>query len=113
MRLECSDGAFGGIASVHVGWHQLEFGLPFLPYLLLVCLAALIVQNLEVDSVSAAMEAFHDLVGCGKAMAVVLRLEGLDEDGIRIGVVGKHDVVVAAPGAHREPASVVGVELAD
>ena len=46
-------------------------------------------------------------------MAVVLGLEGFDKNDVGVDVIGEHYVVVAAAGADREAAHVVGVEFAD
>ena len=40
-------------------------------------------------------------------------MEGLDEDGISVAVLGNHQVLVAAAGADREASCVVCVERAD
>ena len=46
-------------------------------------------------------------------MAVFSCLEGIDEDGICVAVVGNHQVLVAAAGADGEASCVVCVERAD
>ena len=58
-------------------------------------------------------ETLHDGVVGGDAVFILLSLECGLEDGVGIIVVGNHDVLVAAAGVDREPASVVSVELFD
>ena len=66
-----------------------------------------------VDDVTASLEACH-YAGVGRyALVVFLCLEGLNEDGNCISVVGHHQVLVAAAGADGEAACVVRVERAD
>ena len=66
-----------------------------------------------VDDVTASLDAGHD-AGVGRdAVAVFLCLEGLDEDGICVAVVGDHQVLVAAAGSDGEASCVVCVERAD
>ena len=59
------------------------------------------------------MEMGHEAFGSGKAVVVVLGLEGLDENDVGVDVIGKHCVIIAAAGADREAAHVVGAELGD
>ena len=66
-----------------------------------------------INDVDASLEAGHD-VGVGRyAVAVCSCLEGLDEDGVCIAVVGHHQVLIAAAGADGEAACVVHVERDD
>ena len=64
-------------------------------------------------SSESSLEAGHD-AGVGRSVVVVFScLEGLDEDGVGVAVVGHHQVLIAAAGADGEAASVVRVERAD
>ena len=66
-----------------------------------------------VDDVTASLEAGHD-AGVGRdAVAVFPCLEGLDEDGVGVAVVGDHQGSVAAAGLDGEASCFVGVELAN
>ena len=55
------------------------------------------------------MVAYH----CDKNSILFSCLEGLDEDGVFIAVVGHHQVLIADAGANREAACVFRVERAD
>jgi len=63
--------------------------------------------------VASKLEALHDAVVSGDAMAIVARFKRFDEDNVAVGVVREHYVVVAAARADGEAAHVVSVELAD
>ena len=45
------------------------------------------------------LEAGHNAVGCGEAVAVVAGQERVDQDYVGVYVVGDHDEVVATAGA--------------
>ena len=66
-----------------------------------------------VDDVTASLEAGHDASVGRYSVEVFSCLEGLDEDGVFIAMVGHHQVLVAAAGADREASCVVRVERAD
>ena len=88
-------------------------GCPDVGDVLVVLFACLVIEYLVVDDVTASLEAGHD-EGVGRdAVAVFPCLEGLDEDGIGVAVVGNHQVLVAAVGADWEVSCVVYVERAD
>ena len=75
--------------------------------------ACFVIKDLVVDDVTASLEAGND-AGIGRyAVAVFSCLEGLDEDGVCVVVVGDHQVLVAAAGADGEASCVVCVERAD
>ena len=80
---------------------------------LAVFLAGLVVEDLVVDDVIASLEAGHDASVGRYAVVVFSCLEGLDENGVFIAVVGHHQVLVAAAGADGEAACVVCIERAD
>ena len=96
-----------------VGGYQLVCIRPDVGDVAPVFLASFVVKDLMVDDVAASLEAVHDS-GVGRYEVVVLSfLEGLDEDGVCIAVVGHHQVLIAAAGADGEAACVVRVESAD
>ena len=66
-----------------------------------------------INDVAARLELGHDASVGRYAVAVFSCLEGLDEDGVGVSVVGDHQVLVAAAGADREASCVVCVERAD
>ena len=113
MGLKGLDHSLGNVATMHVRWHKLEGCVPLLGDHLFVGSTALVVEYLEVHAVAVLLQAGHDAVGCGEAVAVVLGLEGLDHDSVGVDVVGEHDVLVAAARADGEAAHVVGVKFAD
>ena len=61
-----------------------------------VFLAGFVVEYLVVYGVAASLEACYDAGVGGYAVAVLSCLEGLNEDGVCIAVVGHHQVLVAA-----------------
>ena len=78
-----------------------------------VLLACLIIEELVVDDVTVSLEVGHD-AGVGRyVVAVFSCLEGLDEDGVGVAVVGDHQVLVATAGAYGEASCVFCVERAD
>ena len=67
-----------------------------------VFLSCFVIKDLVVNDVTTSLEAGHD-AGVGRdAVAVFSFLEGLDEDGVCVAVVGNHQVLVAAAGADGE-----------
>ena len=102
-----ADGTFGYVAPMDVGGYQLVCRCPDVSDVAAVFLAGFVVEYLVVDGVTASLEVGHDLGVFGYAVVVFLCLEGLDEDGVCITVVGQHQVFVAAAGADREAACVV------
>ena len=80
---------------------------------LAVFLAGFVVEDLVVDDVTASLEAGHDASVGRYAVTVFSCLEGLDEDGVSVAVVGDHQVLVAAAGADGEASCVIRVERAD
>ena len=64
-----------------------------------VFLARFDIEDLVVDDVAASLEEGHD-AGVGRdAVAVFLCLEGLDEYGVGVAVVGDYQILVATAGA--------------
>ena len=78
-----------------------------------VFLDCFVIEDLVVDDVTASLEAGHDAGADWDAVAVLPCLEGLDEDGVGVAVVGDHQVLVAAAGVDGEASCVFCVERAD
>ena len=76
-------------------------------------MAGFVVEDLMFDNVPFVAEAGHDAGMSSNAMAVVVRLEGFDEDDVAVTVVDQHDVLVATTGAGGEASHIVHVEFAD
>ena len=66
-----------------------------------------------IDNVTSRLEAGHDVSVRRDVVAVILCLEGLNEDGVYVAVVGDHQVLVATAGADGEASCVVCVERVD
>ena len=113
MSLEGEDGTFGYVAKVDVGGYQLVCGCPDVGDVSALFLACFVIEDLVVDDVNASLEAGHDASVGRYAVAVFSCLEGLDEDGVCVVVVGDHQVLVAAAGADREASYVIYVERDD
>ena len=98
MSFEGADGTFGYVATMDIGGYQLVCGCPYVCDVSALILAGFVVEDLVVDDVTAILEAGH-YAGVGRyALVVFLCLEGLNEDGNCISVVGHHQVLVAAAG---------------
>ena len=95
MSLEGADGTFGYVATMDVGGYQLVCGFPDVGDVSAVFLAGFIFEELVVDDVTTSLEAGHDASVGRYAVAVFSCLEGLDEDGVCVAVVGNHQVLVA------------------
>ena len=113
MSFEGVDCTFGYVAPMDVGGYQLVCSHPDVGDVSAVFLAGFVVEYLVVNDVTAILEAGHDASVGRYAVAVLSCLEGLNEDGVRIAVVGHHQVLFADAGADREAACVVHVERAD
>ena len=113
MSLEGEDGTFGYVAKVDVRGYQLVCGCPDVGDVSALFLACFVIEDLVVDDVTASLEAGHDASVGRYAVAVFSCLEGLNEDGVCVAVVGDHQVLVAAAGADWEASCFVCVERAD
>ena len=113
MSFEGVDGTFGYVEPMDVGGYQLLCSRPDVGDVVAVFLDGFVVEDLMVNDVAARLEAGHDAVVGSYVVAVFLCLEGLDEDGVCIAVVGHHQVLIAAVGADGEAACVIRVERAD
>ena len=96
-----------------IGGYQLVCGCPDVGDVSALFLACFVIEDLVVDDVNASLEAGLDAGVGGYTVAVFLCLEGLDEDGVGVSVVGDHQVLVATAGADWEASCVVCVERAD
>ena len=98
MSLECVDGTFGDVATMDIGGHKLVSGCPDVSDALAVFLDRFVIEDLVVYDVDVSLESGHD-TGVGRyVVAVFPCLEGLNEYGIGVAVVGDHQVLVAAAG---------------
>ena len=116
MSFDGADGTFGYVATMDVGEYQLVCSRPYFGDVSEVFLAGFVVEDLMIDDVAARLEAGHD-AGVGRyAVAVFSCMEGLDEDGVCIAVVGHHKYwlplqertgkrPVSHRGTHRLPSS--------
>ena len=66
-----------------------------------------------VDDMTTSLEAGHDAGVVRDAVAVFPCLEGLDEGGVGVAVIGYHQLLVASAGADGEASYVVCVERSD
>ena len=113
MRFEGADGTFGYVAPIDVRGYQLLCGRLDVGDVPAVFLSGFVVEDLVVDDVTTILEAGHDASVGRYAVTVFSCLEGLDEDGVCIAMVGHHQILVAAAGADGEAACVVRVERVD
>ena len=90
VGFEGADGTFGDVAAVDIGGHELVCGLPDVSDVATVLLAGFVVEDLVVNDVAARLEAGHD-AGVGRdTVAVLAGLEGFNEDGVGVAMVGDH-----------------------
>jgi hypothetical protein len=113
VRLESLDGAFGYVAAMHVGGDELVGAVPVFSDDSTVFSTGFVVQNLVVNGVCPCCKSSHEVVVGWDAVSVVAGLEGFDEDGVGVTVVGQHEVLVAAARPYGEASHVVREELAD
>ena len=90
MCFEGLDGAFGYVASVHVGGDELVGAVPIFSDDSTVFCTGFVVQNLVVNCVGTCCEVTHELIVGWNAVSVVAGLEGFNEDGIGVTVVCQH-----------------------
>ena len=113
MSFEGADGTFGYVVTMDIGGYQLVCGCPDVGDVSAVFLAGFVVEDLVVDDVTVSLEADRDASVGRYAVTVFLCLEGLDENGVCVAVVGDHQVLVAAAGADWEASCVICLERAD
>ena len=78
----------------------------------MVLLAGFVVEELVLNNVSALLEAGHDAGVCRDMVAILVGMEGFDENDVGVAMASNNEVLVAAAGAEWEAACVVGVESA-
>ena len=108
MCLEGLDGALGNVAAMHVWGDELVCAFPVVGDDSTVFSTGFVVQYLVVDGVGLCCELTHELVVGRDTVSVLAGLEGLDQDGVGVTVVGKHEVLVAAARPYREATHVIG-----
>ena len=113
MCFEGAEGTFGYVSLMDVGGYQLVCSRPYVSDVSALVLACFVIKDLAFDDVTASLEAGHDASVGRYAVAIFSCLEGLDEDGIFIAVVGHHQVLVSAAGADGEASCVFRVESSD
>ena len=113
MRFERLNGTFSKVAAMYVRRYELVGSSPILGDGADVFCAGFVVEHLVIHSVAACLETGHKTRVGWDAVSVVARLEGFDEDGIGVAVIGQHDVLIAAAQTDREAAHVVCEEFAD
>ena len=96
MCLEGVDGSFGDVTTMGIRGNELELRPPLLLDVELVGCAALVVKDLEADTMAALYEAGHDPICGSKAVAVVKGFEWIHQDYIGVHMIGEHNEVVAA-----------------
>ncbi len=111
--LERANGVLCLIAGMHVWRGKLESGIPLEGDCFFISGAGFVIQDLEINRKPTSFQTSHDcVVGCD-AVAVTLRLEGLLEDEVAVGVEGNHDILVAGASSDGEAVGVIGEELAE
>ena len=111
MSFEGTDCQLSGVAAVDAWRDKLELADPLAFYGQLVGLDGLVVEDLEVNSVTDILETRHDAVVRCDVVLVVPGMEVFDQNGIGVNMVRQHNVVVAAAGADGEAAHVICLEL--
>ena len=71
MGFKSTDDAFGYILAMEIWWDKLEGAVPLINDGATILGASLIVEDLEVNSVSLIFEAIHDVIVCSNVMPVV------------------------------------------
>ena len=98
MRFEGVDGSFSNIAAVEIRRDKLEVVFHVFKDGAAVFGTGFIIEDLVVNNVSFGLEASNNGILGGDMLAIVVRLECRDKDGVGIDVVGEHDVLVATLG---------------
>ena len=112
MGFKGGDGTFENVAAVGIGGHELVCGLSDVSDVATVLLAGFVVEELVLNNVSALLEAGHDAGVCRDMVAILVGMEGFDENDVGVAMASNNEVLVAAAGAEWEAACVVGVESA-
>jgi hypothetical protein len=96
MGFECADGAFGFVATMHIGWDKLKCAFVGVRNGKFVGCAGFVVEDLLFDLDVSGFETRHDFVVCWDAVMVGLGLEWLYQDCISPSVVCQHDILISA-----------------
>ncbi len=96
MGFVCADGAFGFVATMHIGWNELECAFVDVCDGKFVGRACFVVEDLLFDYNVSGFETRHDLVVCWDAVMVGLGLEWFYQNCIGTRVVSQHDILVSA-----------------
>jgi hypothetical protein len=96
MGFECSDGALGFVAAMHIGRDELECAFVGVRDGKFVGRTYFVVEDLLFDNDVSGFETRHDLVVCWDAVMVGLGLEWLYQDCIGPSVVCQHDILISA-----------------
>ena len=99
VGIKGADVTFGGVAAVDIGGDKLVCGLPDVSDVATVLLSGFVFEDLVVNDVAALLEAGHDAGVCGDTVAILVGLEGFNEDDIGVAKVNDHELLVAAAGA--------------
>ena len=113
MGLEGADGLPGSIAAMEIWGHQLVVTIPLFIDDTMIFSSVFIIKNLEVNPVTTLLEVGYNIVVGGNAMAVPIRLEVFDVDGVAVAVVGEHNVLITTVIALGETENIINVELAN
>ena len=110
---EGEDGSFINVTAVDIWRDKLKGAVPVFDNGTAVFGTGFVIEDLEVNTVAFGLEASHDVVVGGEAVAIVARLKCRDKYGVGVDMLGEHDVSVATSKADGEPTHVVSVELTD
>ena len=91
MCLEGAYGVFGSVTTMEIRGNKLELCPPLLLDVELVGCTALVVKDLEVDTMAALFEVGHDLICGGKEVAVLAGFEWLHKYEICVHMLGEHE----------------------
>ena len=91
MCPEGADGAFVNVTAMGIRGNDLELRPPRLFDVELVGCTALVVKDLEVDTMAALCEVGHDSICGGEAMAAATGFEWLHQDDIGVHMVGENE----------------------
>ena len=108
---EGTDGPFGGVATVDVGWHKLEIDF-FLGEVLFQEGRGFIVKEMEFWAESGVDELLVKFEDGIFDVDIFASLDGLGEDGVTVVVVEHDDVFVALGALYGEASGLIGVGFA-
>ena len=88
VSFEGADGLFSNVAAVEIRGDELEGAVPIFNNGATVFGTGFVIEDLEVNAVSFGLEASPDGVVGSERVAIVVRLECIDKDGVGINVIG-------------------------